>query len=178
MVQHGRFAPSRPGLGAAPEVRVDGHGGRRDQSGVGAVFAGRTTRASYDVCGELKTTTVWPATKPVCGPGQHLPIAKGWAASRRTVNEPGTADFRWAGDETLWAWNSSLPGQQCANQKWVERINRVLQDRLVKALPLEGLRAIWRQAGKYLAGRICAEHNRRSQSGGFKPASLMSCRGA
>ena len=97
--RHRQWRERKPCLGAMVQLDGSHHDwfeGRRDKcvlmvmvddatSRVWAQFCEEeTTHASYDVLARLGQQ-VWPAAKPVCGSGQHLPMRKGWAASPEQI---------------------------------------------------------------------------------------------
>jgi len=122
---------------------------------VAQFFEAETTRASYDVL-EVGAAAGLPQSLYVDRTASTG--VRGWERGR-TIGGPSAADAVWPGHGAI--GRGVDLGQQSASQGRVERMNGVLQDRLVKALRLEGISELGR-ANEYLAQRFLPALNRRS----------------
>ena len=126
-------------------------------------FEEETTRASYDVLAGWADKYGLPQSLYVDRDSIYRCEGLGSIAEQIAGQEPQTQfgrAMRQLGVELILANSPQAKGR-------VERINGVLQDRLVKALRLEGLNDLAR-ANEYLARTYLREHNRRFQ---VEPAS-------
>lgn len=126
-------------------------------------FEEETTRASYDVLAGWMARYGLPQSLYVDRDSIYRCEGLGSLAEQLAGQEPQTQfgrAMRQLGVELILAHSPQAKGR-------VERINGVLQDRLVKALRLEGINDLER-ANEYLARTYLREHNRRFQ---VEPAS-------
>jgi hypothetical protein len=152
----GRVAP-RLVRGLAGPVRAEGDGGRRDRAAVGAVLRGRDRpRASYDVFAGWVAPQGVPRRlyvdrDSICrceGLGSVTEQLAGQAPQTQFGRAMETLDV-----ELILAHSLQAKGR-------VERMNGVLQDRLVKALRLAGINDL-EGANRFLAETFLPVFNRK-----------------
>ena len=142
--------------GARPPVRVDGDGGRCDQPDAGAVLRGRDHAGQLRCAGGLgapdmdcRAACMWIGTASTG--------AKGWRASPNNWPEKSrrrSLGGRWRplGVELILANSPQAKGR-------VERMNGVLQDRLVKEMRLAGINDM-ESANRFLDEKYLRAFNR------------------
>jgi len=139
-------------------VRVDGDGGRRDQPDAGAVLRGGDHAGQLRCVGELGAQAL-PAAQPVCGVDRDsIYRCEGVAsiaeqlAGKKPQTQFGRA-MEQLGVELILANSPQARGL-------VERMNGVLQDRLVKEMRLAGINDL-KSANRFLDGEYLRAFHRR-----------------
>jgi len=135
-------------------VCADGHGRRRDQPAAGAVFRGRDHAASYDVfavgCMARLPGSLYVDRDSIYRCEGAASVADQLAGQeRQTQFGRAMAQLEW---NSFW--------RTAASQRRVERMNGVLQDRLVKALRLAGINDL-ESANRFLDETYLREFQRR-----------------